>query len=92
MPLVGVGSVYLLTGVDTGAGFQPAYILLALAFGVQVLGGGSRWIVSAGRQHRWWVNICLAVLIVLGLSALGLFWHRTEAGWQMSAARQAPEP
>jgi O-antigen ligase len=37
LPVIGLGTIYLLTGNDTGAGFQPSYLTMALAFSITLL-------------------------------------------------------
>jgi O-antigen ligase len=78
LPLVGVGTVHLLTGRDPGTGLPPAYLALALAWLLRLAdllrpaGTGARRRLAADPRlpaaGRW-----LALLaVVLGLSALGL--------------------
>ncbi len=79
LPLIGFGTVYLITGHDTGAGFQPAYLTMALAV---VLG-----LVDLLFRHqckrdiraamglvvsRSSIVIVLSTLTVVLISALGL--------------------
>ncbi len=78
MPLSGVGLVHLFTGVDTGAGLQPAYLFLAFAWVLRVADiatpGGridrSRLADRADvRRGLMWVGLAMGVVLV---SALGL--------------------
>ena len=78
LPLVGVGLIHALTGIDVGAGLQPSYLLLALAWIVRLSGFAGRR--GAGDRRRLWHDIAvrgwaiwgLAFAVVLVLSALGL--------------------
>jgi hypothetical protein len=79
LPLVGVGVVRLLTGLDSGAGFQPAYLCLALAWLTLLVAWGPYrfWnqIQSVASWNRFWLIALAAVL----LSGLGLWLRPAEA-------------
>lgn len=53
LPLAGVGVIRLLTGIDTGAGMQPAWLLLAVAT-LLAAGAGVRAEGPAGASARLW--------------------------------------
>ena len=70
LPWIGMGVVRLLAGVDTGAGFQPAYLLLVPALAL-VLGAdaGAAGRLRPGRPAFLWLAAAVAAL---ALSALAL--------------------
>lgn len=79
LPLAGVGVIRLLTGIDTGAGLQPAWLTLALATVLvcfdAVRHHGPRAAVaqlgpSVPRIWRWALAACLTALL---LSLAGLW-------------------
>ncbi len=72
LPLVGVGCVRLLCGVDTGAGFQPAYLFLALAFGAVAAAGVGREACHRLLENRPWSWLLAAMVGAVLLSGLGL--------------------
>lgn len=73
MPLVGVGLIHLVTGLDPGAGLQPAYLLFALAWllrlgaWLRVRGaGGPARLLAACRAVpclHWLLVACGALLV-----------------------------
>ena len=69
LPLVGVGLVHWLTGVDTGAGFQPAYLLLAVA-----------WILRIGDILRPEGRADVRRLLALPAIRRGLVWGAVAGG------------
>lgn len=79
LPWIGLGLVHAATGRDMGAGLQPAYLLLAVAWLLR----GASWLGPAGRSDlremlarplaRRLVVAGLLVLAVLLLSGLGLW-------------------
>lgn len=71
LPWIGADVVGLLTGHDLGAGFQPAYLLLAGAMLAALPAGRKGWPASWRCLHPW--NLwALAALAVVLLSAAGL--------------------
>jgi len=79
LPVIGLGTVYLLTGHDSGAGFQPSYITMALIFILAIsraLGqiqrpGSMLQSVYRAVPAPYWLIMAGSVAVVL-LSALGL--------------------
>ena len=76
LPLVGVGLVHLVSGVDLGAGLQPAYLLLALAWGLRLWDlsrphadrDRQRFRQSAATRRGFvWTLIGAAVVLLSGL-------------------------
>jgi len=82
LPWIGLGTVVLFTGRDLGAGFQPAYLLLALGtvlyLGARFQGyaDSARW--STPLPQRWWIFL-VAGLAVVVLSGIGLWVRPGEA-------------
>ncbi|MFH1844410.1 MAG: O-antigen ligase family protein [bacterium] len=82
LPWIGMGAVVLITGRDLGAGFQPAYLLLAVAASLHVIaalrgpGESSRRPDPLPRQ--WWVFLA-ASFGVVALSGVGLWLRPGEA-------------
>jgi O-antigen ligase len=72
LPWVGFGTIHLLTGVDTGAGFQPAYLLLAAACLLAGLAPGTTRGRAPWRWGRPWSGLLAASVMVVLLSSLGL--------------------
>jgi O-antigen ligase len=83
LPLIGVGCVHALLGVDTGAGFQPAYLLLAAGVALRIVGGDT---VPAGASAR---GVAL-VLAAVAVSAVGVATERSllatpaQAWWRFA--------
>jgi len=94
LPWIGVGCVKLLLGRDTGAGFQPAYLLLAASLALRAAG----WLATRGnallpieRSRLRAVAPGVAILLAAGaLSALGVAGHRSllatpaDAWWRFA--------
>ena len=77
LPWIGFGTVRWLTGVDTGAGFQPSYLLLCAALLLQVAARvGRRLPLLTPRDSRsevcWYAAATAAVVVVVALSAVGI--------------------
>jgi len=77
LPWIGFGTVRLLTGVDSGAGFQPSYLLLCGALLLQLTARvGRRLPLLTPRwlqpELRWYVAVAAAVVVVVALSAIGI--------------------
>lgn len=79
LPMIGVGTVVLMTGTDTGAGFQPSYITMALAIALSLFGQVGlivrpaalfRFIFS--NVPRPYLMIIFMTLLVVLLSAIGI--------------------
>lgn len=79
LPLAGVGVIHLLTGVDTGAGLQPAWATLALATGGAIVvdlrrEGPAGALRNLGRNlPSAWRWAAAAALVSLLLSLAGLW-------------------
>lgn len=67
-PWIGLGLVQALGGVDLGAGLQPAYLLLILAWSGRLLRSGPRALVAdlLSRHSRLWL-FGLAALLLSGI-------------------------
>ena len=79
LPWIGLGTIRLLTGRDVGAGFQPAYLLLA---GVILLILVRERLDHLGRELQrlsLFPGFLIACLVVLGVSGLGLVTSPAEA-------------
>lgn len=91
LPWAGLGLVHLFSGRDLGAGFQPAYLLLAVTLGLCLLTvrrgdfhqSGSRKIMAAESVPRAWIWAAGAVGVAVLLSGLGIW--RTPAAQPLSA-------
>lgn len=79
LPLVGVGLVRMSTGLDLGAGLQPSYLLLALAWSLRlgdllgprpVTGRRPWWTGREARRSLTWGAVAAGGVL---LSALGLW-------------------
>jgi O-antigen ligase len=94
LPWIGVGTVKSLLGADTGAGFQPAYLLLAAAIGARGLAAltGARRLAPRLVSHRDQSLVwgCGLVLLAVLLSAYGVAFHRSllatpgQAWWRFA--------
>jgi O-antigen ligase len=80
LPWIGVGLVKQLLRVDTGAGVQPAYALMALLVLVMILGG--RWSPVLQSQDPHWRRLWLLSFMTIGLSGLGLLLYPANLGGQ----------
>ena len=70
LPWIGFGTVRWLTGVDTGAGFQPSYLLLCAALLSQLAARVGRplpLLTSCGSRPevRWYAAAVAAVVVVV---------------------------
>lgn len=79
LPLVGMGVVRLLTGTDTGAGFQLSYICLALASLAAWLAWRRPFLWHRLRVEPAWSWLWLAVLVAVAVSVAGLWIYPAEA-------------
>ena len=57
LPLAGVGVVHVLTGVDTGAGLQPSWLMLAIATSIDALAIGLS-LAEARAAERLVLGVC----------------------------------
>ena len=76
LPWVGVGVLRLITGRDLGAGFQPAWILLALGICLILRRKGESLpgLLVVGKTSPAWIWLVWleAVLLAVGVSVVGL--------------------
>ncbi len=73
LPWIGMGAVRCLTGVDTGAGFQPAYILLPPALVAALIAASADRAVrpAPAFRGRWWpwaLSVAVILISWFGLS------------------------
>jgi len=83
LPWIGLGVVRLVSGRDTGAGFQPAYVLLVFAL-------PCAWLAARGEgrssRRGWAAPIFLALAVVL-VSLPGLWLSRGAVGIDQALLR-----
>ncbi|MHB8079376.1 MAG: O-antigen ligase family protein [Candidatus Krumholzibacteriia bacterium] len=80
LPLIGCDPVRLVGGVDVGAGFQPAYLLLAGATLLAVVTAGPQRLRAGWAAARPWSTLALLATGAVVVSALGLVISPPAAG------------
>jgi O-antigen ligase len=96
LPWIGFGTIHLLTGVDTGAGFQPSYLLLAGALLVRSLarfGAAGRFAPppQLRREAGRYAVAAMVLAAVVGLSAIGIVTRPGVAPPSVAWARFAKQ-
>lgn len=86
LPLIGCDPVRLASGVDLGAGFQPAYLFLAGATLLAVASVGRRRLRAGWVAARPWSTLGLVAAGAVVVSALGLVIHPPAGGPEIGRA------
>jgi O-antigen ligase len=80
LPLIGCDPVRLASGVDLGAGFQPAYLFLAGATLFAIASTSGRRLQAGWVAARPWSTFGLVAAVAVAVSSLGLLIHPPAGG------------